>query len=167
MENPNILEASESYDQIKAFMRGAGQSTPDHYQILTPEERVLRARLILEEALETIVLGPGIQIGVKHRDGLAHIDRPESGGKFLQQFTLNAAWDLDMAEFVDGVMDLNVVGLGGLVAAGVPDMALHNEYLVRKVTLEWVRGHNGHPENEMADRLANRGLSEKCLAGCE
>ncbi len=36
--------------------------------------------------------------------------------------------------------------------------ALHKEYLVRQVTLEWVRGHNGHPENEMADRLANRGL---------
>jgi ribonuclease HI len=39
--------------------------------------------------------------------------------------------------------------------------ALHKEYLARKVALEWVRGHNGHPENEMADRLANRGLSEK------
>lgn len=36
--------------------------------------------------------------------------------------------------------------------------ALHKEYLARQVTLEWVRGHNGHPENEMADRLANRGL---------
>ena len=36
--------------------------------------------------------------------------------------------------------------------------ALHKEYLARKVTLEWVRGHNGHPENELADRLANRGL---------
>ncbi|MDA8154693.1 MAG: ribonuclease HI, partial [Acidithiobacillus sp.] len=36
--------------------------------------------------------------------------------------------------------------------------ALHKEYQARKVTLEWVRGHNGHPENELADRLANRGL---------
>ena len=35
---------------------------------------------------------------------------------------------------------------------------LHKEYSARKVTLEWVRGHNGHPENELADRLANRGL---------
>jgi predicted HAD superfamily Cof-like phosphohydrolase len=127
MGNPNILEASESYSQIKAFMKGAGQSTPDHYQLLTPEERVLRARLFLEEALKTIVLGLGIQIGVKHRDGLAHIDRPESGGKFLEQFTLNAHWGLDMTEFVDGVMDINVVGLGGLVAAGLPDAALRRE----------------------------------------
>jgi ribonuclease HI len=36
---------------------------------------------------------------------------------------------------------------------------LHQEYLARKVQLEWVRGHNGHPENETADQLANRGLS--------
>ncbi|MBU2765842.1 hypothetical protein HAP94_06445 [Acidithiobacillus ferrivorans] len=144
MENPNILEASESYDQIKAFMKGAGQNTPDHYQQLTPEERVLRARLILEEALETIVLGLGIQIGVKHKDGLAHIDRPESGGKFLEWFTLNARWDLDMAEFVDGVMDLNVVGLGGLVAAGVPDMALRREVDTNNL----LKIANGHTDPE-------------------
>ncbi len=36
--------------------------------------------------------------------------------------------------------------------------ALHKEYMVRKVSLEWVRGHDGHPENESADQLANRGL---------
>jgi ribonuclease HI len=36
---------------------------------------------------------------------------------------------------------------------------LHREYLARKVRLEWVRGHNGHPENETADQLANRGLT--------
>lgn len=36
---------------------------------------------------------------------------------------------------------------------------LHQEYLTRKVKLEWVRGHNGHPENETADQLANRGLT--------
>ena len=144
MENPNILETSESYDQIKAFMKGAGQSTPDHYQLLTTEDRVLRARLILEEALETIVLGLGIQLGVKHRDGLAHIDRPESGGKFLEQFTFNAVWDLDMVEFVDGVMDLNVVGLGGLVAAGVPDMALRREVDANNL----LKITNGHTDPE-------------------
>lgn len=27
------------------------------------------------------------------------------------------------------------------------------------VTFEWVRGHNGHPENERADALANRGIA--------
>jgi len=29
-----------------------------------------------------------------------------------------------------------------------------------KVSWHWVRGHTGHPENEWADRLANRGIDE-------
>ena len=29
-----------------------------------------------------------------------------------------------------------------------------------EVEWHWVRGHSGHPENERADALANRGLDE-------
>jgi ribonuclease HI len=29
-----------------------------------------------------------------------------------------------------------------------------------EVDWQWIRGHNGHPENERADRLANRGIDE-------
>ena len=29
-----------------------------------------------------------------------------------------------------------------------------------QVEWEWVRGHSGHPENELADRLANQGIDE-------
>ncbi len=39
--------------------------------------------------------------------------------------------------------------------------ALRKKYQSRNVTLEWVRGHNGHPENERADQLANAGLLKR------
>jgi len=31
---------------------------------------------------------------------------------------------------------------------------------IHQVEWHWVKGHNGHPENERADRLAARGLQE-------
>jgi ribonuclease HI len=35
-----------------------------------------------------------------------------------------------------------------------------------QVSWHWVRGHNGHPENERADQLANHGVDE-CLRNTE
>ncbi len=31
---------------------------------------------------------------------------------------------------------------------------------VHQISWHWVRGHSGHPENERADQLANRGIDE-------
>ena len=41
--------------------------------------------------------------------------------------------------------------------------ALEEQVARHDVTWEWVKGHSGHPENERADQLANRGIER--LAG--
>lgn len=38
--------------------------------------------------------------------------------------------------------------------------ALDELVLQHEVTWHWVKGHNGHPENELADRLANQAIDE-------
>lgn len=37
---------------------------------------------------------------------------------------------------------------------------LDRELARHRVTWEWTRGHSGHPDNERADTLANRGIDE-------
>ncbi len=37
---------------------------------------------------------------------------------------------------------------------------LDHEVQRHKITWHWVRGHSGHPENEVADQLANRAIDE-------
>ena len=55
---------------------------------------------------------------------------------------------------------------GWRTAAGKPvknqDLwrALKEQVLRHRVTWHWVKGHSGHPENELADALANKGITE-------
>lgn len=55
---------------------------------------------------------------------------------------------------------------GWRTAAGKPvknqDLwqALKAQVTRHQVNWHWVKGHSGHPENELADTLANRGISE-------
>ena len=38
--------------------------------------------------------------------------------------------------------------------------SLEAETLQHQIEWHWVKGHSGHPENEIADQLANRGIDE-------
>ena len=40
------------------------------------------------------------------------------------------------------------------------DAQLEKARLEHKINWHWVKGHSGHPENEIADQLANRGIDE-------
>ena len=37
---------------------------------------------------------------------------------------------------------------------------LDEEVAKHQIEWRWVKGHSGHPENELADELANRGIQE-------
>ena len=96
------------YERVRQFMRLAGQETPEAATLPDGATRLLRAKLILEEALETVeALGIEVQC-----DGrvLAMDDC---------KWRVNG--DADIAGVVDGCADISVVTMGTLIAFGVED----------------------------------------------
>ena len=94
--------------RVQEFMQRAGQTTPD--RVTTPDEhtRILRARLILEEALETIeALGIGVNV--------------KGQALTFQSCGFEADGAVDLEGVVDGCADISVVTIGTLVAFGVDD----------------------------------------------
>lgn len=103
-------------EQVKQWMTDFGQHAPDKPTIPDLATRQLRAKLILEEALETI-----------HALGLcAHI--PDMDGEWCNlldfekdQFTFEPhASGPDLIKIADGCADLIVVTKGTNVACGIP-----------------------------------------------
>ncbi len=98
--------------RIRSFMQKAGQATPDAPVIPTEEIRILRAKLILEEALETVRgLGVGVRLG------------PD--GEMVSSKATNLDFyidgPVDLEEVVDGCADISVVTIGTLIAFGIDD----------------------------------------------
>jgi predicted HAD superfamily Cof-like phosphohydrolase len=114
----NCREKSESYQRTERFMQLAGQATPQTPTLLDEKTRVLRARLILEEAMETILHGLGVKVKIKPF-GLPHPTIPILIS--LKDLELEPSGQFDMVELVDGVCDVQVVSLGTLIAAGITD----------------------------------------------
>ncbi len=96
------------YQRIKEFMQKAGQATPETATRPDDETRVLRAKLILEEALETVEA-----LGVRVHSNGAPLT--EEG----LDYAAEDAFDLEMV--VDGCADISVVTMGTLIAIGVDD----------------------------------------------
>lgn len=102
------IRYTEHGQRIRDFMKLAGQECPPKPTLPSEEVRKLRARLILEEALETIT-ALGIHVML---DGVS-----------LQQrdYELVANCEPNLVEIVDGCADISVVTIGTLIACGVPD----------------------------------------------
>ena len=106
---------SEHQQRVDELMRKAGQDLPEKPMVPDEKVRWLRAKLILEEAFETITA-----LGFKLRN--AERDEPQRnmivGGVNL--FFLPV--EPNLVEIVDGCADTIAVTTGTLSACGVPDV---------------------------------------------
>lgn len=111
---------------MKELMARAGQDIPDKPVVPDGKTRVLRAKLILEEALETVkALGVKVEF------------RPDEGGSMwsgsshviedLSRMRFSSPGEGDLEGICDGCADVIVVTTGTLIACGVKDEALQEE----------------------------------------
>lgn len=106
------------YVRIREFMQKAGQDTPAVVTIPDEATRILRAKLILEEALETLTA-----LGVSAT--IAPDSKPALGRSTELNFEIVSEPDLE--EIVDGCADISVVTMGTLIAFGVDDEPILEE----------------------------------------
>lgn len=106
----DVVFTTPHQDRVIEFMDKAGQNLPSIPTLPTREVALLRAKLILEEALETIsALGfTPRQLG---DTDLIDVDNTD----FIPDK------DIDLVGIVDGCCDVSVVTIGTLAAIGVGD----------------------------------------------
>lgn len=109
-------------DRVRLFMEKANQATPQKPTEPTEADRILRAKIIFEEALETIEKGLGVSITVYDYDRVSFIN--QSSDIFINQSSdieFEICGQYDPIETLDGLCDLSVVGLAGTsIACGFP-----------------------------------------------
>jgi len=113
------METTPGWERIRSFMQKAGQATPDRPCMPDLETRKLRARLILEEAFETIEKGLGLQIEYVYDGGYGIFISPLENDTCFQMHEIDEGPNL--VEIVDGCEDIRVVTTGTLIACGVRD----------------------------------------------
>lgn len=104
----DVTKMSDHQCRIYQFMQKAGQELPQRPCIPSSEIRVLRAKLILEEAMETI---DALGITVTYNGVMTGF----SDFEFLATHLPN------LVEIADGCADISVVTYGTLLACGISD----------------------------------------------
>lgn len=117
-----------TYNQksVRDWMLKFGQNCPEKPVQLDEKTAKLRAKLILEEALETICKGLGIRVNIYQAGCEGYVQLSES---LLKDLVIDLTKDkeVDLVELADGVSDLMVVSEGTAVAAGIDTEEIHNE----------------------------------------
>lgn len=137
---------------VKDWMQRFGQETPVTPVIPSLEVRRLRAKLILEEALETIkALGFSALIE-DHLDKTLAID--------VESVVLADVYRPDLEAIADGCADLRVVTVGTEVACGIPGDKTFAEVMRSNDSKLWT-----HEEIESVPQIYWNSHSAKRILG--
>lgn len=117
---------------VELFMAMTGdkrQAVPLHPLPPPDEVRLLRARLMLEECLETIQKGLGVQVFLRD-PGDIMVGEPERQlGLDFKQLGFLIESPVDIVELADGLADCEVVNLGTASAAGIAHQPVFEEVM--------------------------------------
>jgi predicted HAD superfamily Cof-like phosphohydrolase len=96
---------------VAQMMRIYGQEVKPHPEMPDEPTRILRARLMVEEDLETVLKGLGVQIVIEHGDEMHVVQMSDL------KFRINGPGSL--VELADGIADKLVTTYGTANAAGI------------------------------------------------
>lgn len=115
-----FIHTSDHYQDVAELMRRAGQTTRTIPTMPTQEERLLRARLTLEEALEK-VKALGFRVTTTDVDDYGPV-----GGECVEidNLVFTPSLEPDLVEIADGCADILVIATGTLISCGIPDSPL-------------------------------------------
>ena len=111
---------------VDTLMEKARQNLPDVPSTPNADTLVLRAKLMLEEVLETIINGLGIGISIYNGKERFYLPMDMGLGSNWK-FEFNLLKPFDMVETIDGCCDVRVVTTGTLSACGIPDVLFQEE----------------------------------------
>lgn len=116
-------------DGIVSFMQKAGQATPEKLTVPSEQDRILRAKLIIEEAFELINKGLGIEV-----NNFGHFLKPNDFGYII-------TGEADPIESLDGACDLYWVGVGGVAIVFGADLNSVLDEVDRSNQSKFIDGH--------------------------
>ena len=121
---------------VEAFMRGVGQGVPDDIEEPEVRDAELRAKLIMEEAVETCA-AMGFHV-------TAEINKPECSPRVTIASFEKLHHKPDLIETIDGLCDLIYVITGTAVAAGVDlDPHFHEVHRANMMKLQGPKREDG------------------------
>lgn len=106
---------NKHYQKVKEMMQKAGQDTPDFVHNPNVKTKILRAKLILEEAFE-LIKAMGVKVDVAEEE----CEYSHSVSLNINNCGFSVIDDPDFVGIADGVADLTVVTTGTGLAFGIP-----------------------------------------------